>query len=438
MTFAVRPATARTGRVHRHRRQRALPGLLRRRPSWRRARRSSSRPSCTTARATSTSDTGDRRRRRRRSRPVGGGTPDYAGRPLPATGRQLRRLGPAHFWGDIDQIGRTGPNPDAVHRRGRLRPRSPGSSCTPDASRTSASSSTTATPRTPDSRPVRQPARRPRRSGSSRATPTVYTVAGRRPGLRRPSTTTGRTATTPAGACTCGATRSPTAWAPTGPRPGRPTASTTSAPTGTCRSSRRRRKPRQLHHPQGRRPRTPAPTSSFIPADQPAVVAQVRATPTIHAQPRRGRGLRDHPLPPPRRRLRRLVVANFHDFWGMHVWTGSAETGTEWTSPLQAGAASTASARCSRCRSSTDATQLELHPPPRRHQGSRPPTSSSTSLEVGNEVWYLSGHADADQMPVPAARSQAGGGRDADLTKQQAHWVDRGHHRLERRADPGG
>ena len=54
------------------------------------------------------------------------------------------------------------------------------------------------------------------------------------------STTTARPATTPAGACTCSATRSPTASAPRGTARGRRRASTTSAPCSRSRSRTRR------------------------------------------------------------------------------------------------------------------------------------------------------------------------------------------------------
>ena len=44
-------------------------------------------------------------------------------------------------------------------------------------------------------------------------------------------------------------------------------------------------------------------------------------------------------------------------------------------------------------------------------------------VNIGHEVWYLSGHTDADQMAKYLLPIQAGSGIDADLSRQKAHWL---------------
>ena len=58
-------------------------------------------------------------------------------------------------------------------------------------------------------------------------------------------------------------------------------------------------------------------------------------------------------------------------------------------------------------------------------------------VNIGHEVWYLSGHTDADQMAKYLLPIQAGSGVDADLSRQKAHWLTENTHRLGHRAAAG-
>ena len=415
----------------RHRRQRARTASTRRLRAWPPARRSRSRPSSRDAVREPGSDTGDRASSARSGPPPAAARADYA------VVHYKRPDGDYDGWGlhtsgvTSTTTGRRGPTrvpfagEDAYGRFAWVklaagRRRSVG-----------LHRRTTATRRTRDVRPVLQPAADPGDLARAGRRDRLH-VRGGRAGLRRHPLRRPDGDYAGWGLHLWGdaiAAGEGTDWA-------RPEA---------ARRDRRLRRvleraaawptratPRQLHHPQGRRRRTRAPTSRFIPAGQRRGLGRSPGDATIH---------------PTRGRRRGLAVihyhradgdygdrlANFADFWGLHVWAGAA-TPTEWTSPMQP--------------AGTDALRAGL--PGRRSWPTRPssPTSSTSGdtkdlpadqsldlVTVGHEVWYLSGHATREQMPVPAA-DRAGAGIDADLTKAKAHWLDRGHGRLERRAGP--
>jgi pullulanase/glycogen debranching enzyme len=113
--------------------------------------------------------------------------------------------------------------------------------------------------------------------------------------------------------------------------------------------------------------------------------------------------------------------SNYQDFWGMHVWTGSAETGIEWTSPLKPAGLDRFGA-VFEIDLVPDATQLAyiLHRGDTKDPG---PDQFLDLIKVGHEVWYLSGHLDTEGNAKYLLPVQAGGGLDANLAKQKAHWL---------------
>jgi hypothetical protein len=114
---------------------------------------------------------------------------------------------------------------------------------------------------------------------------------------------------------------------------------------------------------------------------------------------------------------------DFNDFWGMHVWTGAKAPNPSWQEPVKP-AGRDAFGVYFRVPLVDAAPTLSyiLHRGDTKDPG---PDQSLDLTTLGNEVWYLSGHADSKGAAKYVLPILAGPGIDADLTKAKAHWVSR-------------
>jgi pullulanase-type alpha-1,6-glucosidase len=102
--------------------------------------------------------------------------------------------------------------------------------------------------------------------------------------------------------------------------------------------------------------------------------------------------------------------------WGLHVWTGAASP-TDWANPLPPAGTDAFGARF-RVPLAENATQLAYIV----HKGDFKDLPNDQSLDlvnVGNEVWILSGQPNY-LLPIPAQAAP-----DTDLGKAKAQWIDR-------------
>ena len=113
--------------------------------------------------------------------------------------------------------------------------------------------------------------------------------------------------------------------------------------------------------------------------------------------------------------------SNYNDFWGVHTWAGHQDPDPEWTSPIKP-AGTDRFGPFFKLDLDADATELAyiLHRGDTKDPG---PDQFLDLVTIGHEVWYLSGHTDADQMAKYLLPIQAGSGVDADLARQKAHWL---------------
>ena len=333
--------------------------------------------------------------------PGGGGTPDYAVVHYQRPAGDYDGWG-FHFWGDIDQtVEWTSPVPlageDAYGPFAWVK-------LLPDAAKVGFILHK-GDEKDPDADRVLQPVAEPGDLAQA-GRPDGLHVTRRGAGLRRRSTTSGRTATTPAGACTCGATRSTRARATD---VGDPEA-----------ADRHRRLRRLLEGPARRTPTQPvnfivhkgdekdtADDRSFLPDRVPEAWLQSGDT-TIH---------------PTRGSAEDFAVIHYHRPDGdygdatvdeLHRLLGPAHVGRAPRPGSRVDGADQARRhgplrRVLQARPRRRRDRARLHPPPRRHQGSRP-RPVPRPRQLGHEVWYLSGHTDADQMASTCCRSRPGPG----------------------------
>ena len=113
--------------------------------------------------------------------------------------------------------------------------------------------------------------------------------------------------------------------------------------------------------------------------------------------------------------------SDFADFWGIHTWAGHLDPDPEWTAPIKP-AGTDRFGPFFKLDLDEGATELAyiLHRGDTKDPG---PDQSLDLVNVGHEVWYLSGHTDADQMAKYLLPIQAGSGTDANLSRQKAHWL---------------
>jgi pullulanase-type alpha-1,6-glucosidase len=112
---------------------------------------------------------------------------------------------------------------------------------------------------------------------------------------------------------------------------------------------------------------------------------------------------------------------DFTNFWGLHVWEGSAETGVTWQTPLRE-VGRDAYGQVFKIRLVDDAPALAFIV----HRGDNKDPAPDQLLDlnaVGHEVWLLSGYVDADQRWKYLLPMLGGPGVDADLAKAKAHWL---------------
>ena len=123
---------------------------------------------------------------------------------------------------------------------------------------------------------------------------------------------------------------------------------------------------------------------------------------------------------------------DFNDFWGLHVWDGSAETGVTWQTPVRP-IGRDGFGLVFKVRLVDGAARLAYIV----HRGDTKDPGPDQFLDLdalGHEVWILSGHVDADNNTKYLLPMIGGPGVDADLDKAKAHWLDARHARLERGA----
>ena len=123
---------------------------------------------------------------------------------------------------------------------------------------------------------------------------------------------------------------------------------------------------------------------------------------------------------------------NYNDFWGVHTWAGHLDPDPEWTSPIKP-AGTDRFGVFFQLDLDADATELAYI----LHRGDTKDPNPDQFLDlvnIGHEVWYLSGHTDADQKAKYLLPIQAGSGVDANLRRQKAHWLTENTHRLGHRA----
>ena len=115
--------------------------------------------------------------------------------------------------------------------------------------------------------------------------------------------------------------------------------------------------------------------------------------------------------------------SNFNDFWGLHVWDGSAESGITWQNPVRE-IGRDGFGQIFKVRLVDGAPAARVHRPPRRQQGPGPDQFLDLNT-FGHEVWILSGHVDADHNQKYLLPMLGGAGIDANLSKAKAHWLTR-------------
>jgi pullulanase-type alpha-1,6-glucosidase len=113
--------------------------------------------------------------------------------------------------------------------------------------------------------------------------------------------------------------------------------------------------------------------------------------------------------------------SNFNDFWGLHAWAGHLDPDPSWESPIKP-ARIDAFGPVFELDLDDDAAQLAyiLH---RGNTKDAEPDQTLDLVNVGHEVWYLSGHVDNDDLHKYLLPIQAGTGVDANLAQQKAHWL---------------
>jgi pullulanase-type alpha-1,6-glucosidase len=164
----------------------------------------------------------------------------------------------------------------------------------------------------------------------------------------------------------------------------------------------------------------PGPDQSFIPATDPAVWIQSGDV-TIH--PTRG-SAEDFALihyHRPDGDYGDPSSSNYQDFWGVHTWAGHLDPDPEWTSPIKP-AGTDRFGPFFKLDTDDGATELAYI----LHRGDTKDLADDQFLDlvgVGHEVWYLSGHVDSEGQAKYLLPIEAGGGIDADLGKQKAHWL---------------
>ena len=164
----------------------------------------------------------------------------------------------------------------------------------------------------------------------------------------------------------------------------------------------------------------PGPDQSFIPADDPAVWIQSADT-TIYTSRGSAEDFAVIHYHRPDGDYGDPTSSNYVDFWGLHTWAGHLDPDPEWTSPIKP-------ARFDRFGPvfqldlDDGATELAyiLHRGDTKDPG---PDQFLDLVNVGHEVWYLSGHVDADNNAKYLLPIQAGSGVDANLGQQKAHWL---------------
>ena len=113
--------------------------------------------------------------------------------------------------------------------------------------------------------------------------------------------------------------------------------------------------------------------------------------------------------------------SNYLDFWGLHTWAGHLDPDPEWTSPIKP-AGTDRFGIFFKLDLDNEAPELAwiLHRGDNKDPG---PDQFLDLVNVGHEVWYLSGHVDADNNAKFLLPIQAGGAIDANLNQQKAHWL---------------
>ena len=274
-------------------------------------------------------------------------------------------------------------------------------------------------------RPATRTAPTPTASSTPRSRPEIWLqvrrrrglhVAGGRRGLRDRALPPRPTATTTAGACTCGATARPgagTDW--TAPRP----------PDGVDEFGAYWNVPVDdvdaalnfIVHKGDEK--DPGPDQSLVPSQQPTAWI-VSGDATVHRHRGRRRTSRCCTTAA-RPATTATTVDELRRLWGLHIWTGAAHAATELDQPAAAGARRTASARSSRCRwptarpcsttSSTRATRRTC-PPTRRSTWS--PSATRCGSLAGEEGYLL---LRAGRRARPSR---------ATSRRSEAHWLERG------------
>ena len=115
--------------------------------------------------------------------------------------------------------------------------------------------------------------------------------------------------------------------------------------------------------------------------------------------------------------------SDFNDFWGLHVWDGSAETGVTWQNPVRP-IARDGFGLVFKVRLVDGAAQLAYIV----HRGDTKDPGPDQLLDLdalGHEVWILSGYVDADNNTKYLLPMIGGPGIDANLDKAKAHWLTR-------------
>ncbi len=164
----------------------------------------------------------------------------------------------------------------------------------------------------------------------------------------------------------------------------------------------------------------PGPDQSFTPAEEPAVWIQSGDT-TIHPTLGSAEDFAVIHYHRPDGDYGDATSTNYNDFWGLHTWAGHLDPDPEWTSPIKP-AGTDRFGVFFKLDLDPDATELAyiLHRGDTKDPG---PDQFLDLVNIGHEVWYLSGHTDADNMAKYLLPVQAGSGSSADLSRQKAHWV---------------
>jgi pullulanase-type alpha-1,6-glucosidase len=113
--------------------------------------------------------------------------------------------------------------------------------------------------------------------------------------------------------------------------------------------------------------------------------------------------------------------SNYQDFWGVHSWAGHLDPDPDWTSPIKP-AGTDRFGVFYKLALDDNAAELAyiLHRGDTKDPG---PDQFLDLVNVGHEVWYLSGHIDTEGNAKYLLPIQAGSGVDANLAKQKAQWL---------------